>query len=169
MNEGPTKENLAVYFPEKHQPAFKAKKPHQRARLVRIAQVREEMARVYNYMLRGFNAPFVQLQADDPVEWRRRYPEGFILTAEQAKACTLILKEVAALVHSQAIEAKLDILKENIKRIIAEQGLAVPDFLEETPQEASPEEAESWASEEIEEADISDPNVIEMVSDADKD
>src|SRR3989304_3279657 len=60
----PTNDNLAVYFPSDNQPNSKQKKPHQRARLVRIAQGREEMARVYNYMLRGFNAKFVQLQRD---------------------------------------------------------------------------------------------------------
>src|SRR3990167_3560323 len=129
----PTKDNLVVYFPAENQPNFRQKKPHQRARLVRIAQVREEMARVYNYMLRGFNARFVQLQRDDPETWKRSYPEGFTLTPDQAKACTSILKEIAALVHTQAIEAKLDMLKQRMLQIIKEQGLAPPEFLEDKP------------------------------------
>ena len=160
----PTKDNLIEYFPQDPSGAtFKRKTPHQRARLVRIAQIRYEMARVYNYMLRGFNAPYVLLMEHDPIELRRQYPEGFTLTAEQAKACTMVLKEIAALVHTQAIEAKLDMLKDNIKRIISEQGLPIPEFLEEKPETESAADGE-WASEQIE-AEEPGEVLIEMEKD----
>ena len=163
----PTPDNLTTYFPARTQPNFRAKKPHQRARLVRIAQVRDEMARVYNYMLRGFNAQYVQLQRDDFPEWKRLYPEGFTLSPDQAKACTAILKEIAALVHTQAIEAKLDMLRQRIQEIVKEQGLPTPEFLEDKPEPPPPDGEEPWASEEIEEREP-EP-VIEMEKNAEQD
>lgn len=141
----PTPDKPATYFPVGEHSNFAHRKPHQRARLVRITQVREEMTRVYNYLLRGFYAKYAQLGRDDPTKQAELYPEGFSLTAAQARACVLVLKEVAALVHTQAIEAQLDMLKKRIQDIIAKQGIEMPEFLDED----KPDEAE-WAPEQIE-------------------